>query len=220
LNYKKIIPDQEIRFKILNFLRFIPDSLLIRIQYFIKLSRFPNLRNPKRFSEKIQIYKLKYRNPKITIATDKYRVREYVESKGLSGILNTLYFVGNVAEDIDYNALPEKFVIKTNNGSGTNILCNDKNKLNINEANKKINTWLSRNFYVAGRGWSYKNIEPKVIVEEYLEDKNQQNGVFDYKFLCFNGEPHYIVHDVNRYTDHVRNIYDNKWNFIDVYSVC
>lgn len=219
LNYKRIIKSREMRFKILGMFNFIPDNVMVKFQYRFSTGRHLNLGKPKRYTEKLQWYKLFYRTPLMTQCADKYLVREYVKSKGFEGILNELYGVFEKPDDINFGTLPTKFVIKINNGSGTNIFCKDKNKLNIKETKNTLDAWLSRSILSAGREWAYNNISPLIIVERYLEDKsNQFGGINDYKFLCMNGEVKYVVLDVGRYTDHRRNFYDPEWNFIDAYS--
>lgn len=217
MNYNRIIKSRKLRLKILSLLNWIPDKLMIRIQYRIKTGRKLNLKNPKRFTEKLQGYKLYYRDPLMTKCSDKYLVRNYVKEKGLSHILNELYGVYDKIDEIDFDNLPEKFVIKTTNGSGTNIICKDKNKLNKEEVIKSLSEWIKRDLYIYGREWSYKNIKPKIIIEELLEEKNNEfTGINDYKFLCFNGQPKYIILDVDRYNGHKRNIYDLEWNELSV----
>lgn len=217
MDYKKIIKSQDTRFKILSLLRFIPDSLMVKIQYRIKLRRKLNLKNPKRYTEKLQWYKINYRDPLMAKCADKYRVREYIHSKGLGYILNELYEVYNNENEIKLEDLPNKFVIKTTNGSGTNILCKNKNDISINEIREELKNWLKRDYYICGREWAYKDAVSKIIVEEYLEDNdNPFEGINDYKFLCFNGKPEYIVLDVDRQVNHKRNIYDLNWNLVDV----
>jgi hypothetical protein len=217
MDYKRIIKNQETRFKILHLLRFIPDELMIKLQYRIKLGRTINLKEPQRFSEKLQWYKLYYRTPLMTQCADKYSVRKYIKSKGVEDILNKLYAVYESVDEIHLDSLPEKFVMKTTNGSGTNIFCKDKSQFSLDDVKQCLKNWINRDVYSAGREWSYKDIVPKIIVEEYLEDKNSPfNGINDYKFLCFNGKAKYIILDVDRYTDHKRNVYDIDWNFINV----
>lgn len=217
MNYKTIFRNQENRFRILTFLRFIPSSMMIKMQYFLKLGRLPKLKNPIRFTEKLQWYKLNYKNPLMTIGADKYNVREYIKEKELNNILVDLYGVYNSPEEMDFNELPNKFVIKTTNGSSTNILCRNKKELDINKVQKDLKTWLKRDYYAAGREWAYKNITPKIIIEEYLEDEKKQfSGINDYKFFCFNGKPKYIVLDVDRELNHKRNIYDTDWNYLNI----
>ncbi|ANU24790.1 carbonic anhydrase [Planococcus donghaensis] len=190
---------------------------MLKIQYRLKLKRKLNLKKPKRWTEKIQWYKAYYRNPLMKKCADKYEVREYINSKGLNNILNRLYGVFDNTDQIDFDALPNKFVIKTTNGSGTNILCNNKAELDREKVIKTLDLWLKRDSFTVGREWSYKDLVPKIIIEKFLEDKgNLFEGINDYKFMCFNGKAKYIVFDVDRQIDHKRNIYDIEWNFIDV----
>lgn len=217
MNYKQIIKNKETRFKILGLLRFIPDKIMIKFQYRIKLGRNPNINEPKRFTEKLQWYKLHYRDSLMTTGADKYEVRNYVKSKGLENILNKLYAVYSNERELDIKLLPDKFVIKTNNGSGTNYLCTNKSNISLVNLKKDISHWLSRDIYASGREWCYKDIEPKIIVEEFLESKDEKfQGINDYKFLCFGGKAKYIVFDVDRHSEHKRNIYDLDWNLINV----
>lgn len=148
---------------------------------------------------------------------DKYEVREYIISKNLGNILVNLYAVYDNPYQIILDDLPEKFVIKTTNGSGTNIFCRDKKLVDLKKIKDELRVWLKRDNYAFGREWSYKGIRPRIIIEEYLEDRdNIFEGINDYKFICFNGKPRYVVLDVNRYFGHKRNIYDIDWNYIEV----
>ena len=113
IDYKKILKNQKVRFRILNLLSWIPDKTMVKLQYRIKLGRKLNLKNPERFTEKLQWYKLYYRDPIMHQCVDKYEVRKYVESKGLKNILNELYGVYDGPEEINFEKLPKKFVIKT-----------------------------------------------------------------------------------------------------------
>lgn len=165
----------------------------------------------------MQWYKVNYHDPLLTQCADKYEVREYIKSKGLNNILVDLYAVYENPNQIKLDELPERFVIKTTNGSGTNILCRDKSTLSLEQIKSDLAVWLKRDNYAVGREWSYKGITPKIIIEEYLEDNdNKFDGINDYKFLCFNGKPKYVVLDVDRHIGHKRNIYDIDWNYIDV----
>lgn len=191
MDYKKILKDREMRLKILSLTEFIPDKMMLKIQYWIKTGRRLNLTEPHRYNEKIQWYKLYYRDPLMTQCADKYRVREYIKTKGLEDILVPLYGVYDKVEDIYFDYLPNTFVFKTNNGSHTNILCNDKSKFDLNEAKKILDLWLNERTTKAGREWAYYNIYPKIICEKFLE-VNDNQGLIDYKFYCFNGKPRYI----------------------------
>lgn len=217
MDYRKIIRNKETRFKILHYLRLIPDSWMVKFQYKIKMGRKLSLKNPKRYTEKLQWYKVNYHDPLLAQCADKFEVREFIKSKGLNDILVDLYAVYENPDQIKLEELPEKFVIKTTNGSGTNILCREKSTLSLKQIKSNLVAWLKRDNYAVGREWSYKGITPKIIIEEYLEDDyNTFDGINDYKFLCFNGTPKYVVLDVDRNIGHKRNIYDIDWNYIDV----
>ena len=220
--YKKIIKSKKLRFKILSALRFIPDEPMLKLQYRIKCGRKLNLKNPQRYTEKLQWYKLYYRDPLMAQCADKYRVREYVESKGLGHILNELYAVFETPEDICFDALPDQFVLKLSNGSGTNLICKDKSQLDLAAVQQQFRDFLRQSGASAGREWVYHTGEkPVILAEKYLEDPEQENGaVCDYKFLCFGGKACYVVYDSQRFTDHRRNIYDTDWNDLHVASDC
>lgn len=187
MDYKKIIKNQETRLKILRLFDFIPDKLMIQLQYKIKTGRRLNLKNPTRFTEKLQWYKLYYRDSLMTKCADKYSVREYISQKGLEGILVPLYGVYESVEDINFDVLPDKFVLKTTNGSHTNIFCEDKEKLYITETKKLLHQWLNKRPVKAGREWAYYNIKPRIICEKMLG-----NELIDYKFYGFRGNVEYI----------------------------
>lgn len=220
-NYKKIFRSAKIRHKILSMLRFLPDKQMISLQYRVKMGKGPNLKQPKTYTEKIQWYKLNYRTPLMTMCADKHLVRKFLEDRGYKDLACREYGVYDRPEDIHYEDLPDKFVIKTTNGSGTNIICKDKTVFQLEKAQGELREWLKRDCYGLGREWAYKDITPRIIVEEFLEDKeNVYDGINDYKFLCFGGKVHYIVFDADRYVSHKRNIYDADWNYVDVGTDC
>lgn len=219
MNYKKIIKSQKLRFAILKSLSWIPDRLMLSIQYYIKLGRICNLKDPKRWTEKLQVYKMFYRNPILHKCVDKYEVRKYVESKGCKDNLVKLYGIWDKAADIDFSKLPSSFVLKTTNGGGGEdvVLVKDKASVDL----KNIVEFLDKKRVKevnGGREWAYTGIEkPRIIAEELLINKeNPDAGVEDFKILCFNGEPHYIIVDKDRYIDHKRNFYTTKWERVNV----
>ncbi len=219
--YKRIIRSQRMRFAILKMLRFVPDKTMLILQYRIKLGRRLNLDNPLRYTEKIQWYKLYYRNPIMMKCVDKYHVREYVVSKGLGSILNELYQAVEDVESLDFDSLPKKFALKTTNGSETNIFVKDKSKLNILETKKKLSEFLSMADSSAGREWAYDGASKLVIAERFMEDDSNPDGsIADYKFLCFNGEPVCIVYDCDRFSGHKRNFYTPHWKKMNISSDC
>ncbi|WP_223701113.1 ATP-grasp fold amidoligase family protein [Sutcliffiella deserti] len=213
MDYKKLIRSQKVRLKLLKLLDFLPDRLMIKLQYKIKTGRTLNLLNPVRFTEKLQWYKLYYREPLMIQCSDKYGVREYISSKGYEDILVPLFGVYEKAEDIDFDKLPDKFVLKTTNGSHTNILCEDKSKLDIDKTRKTLNQWINNWAGKVGREWAYHGIKPRIICEKYL-DKDKNDDLIDYKFFCFNGEPHFLYVIVERFLeDGIKlGIYDTSFN--------
>lgn len=218
--YKRIIP-KKLRFRILRFLAFVPDGMMLQLQYWIKLKRRLNLKSPQRYTEKIQWYKLNYHNPIMSICVDKYRVREYLHSKNLDNIAVKLYGVYDSVEQIEWNKLPTKFIIKTTNGSGTNIICKDSSKLNRKDVCRKLHTFFQQSSASAGREWPYAQIRPQIIIEELLENtSSEESGISDYKILCFNGKPQYIIYDVDRFVSHKRNIYSLEWKNLYIETDC
>lgn len=219
--YKKIFRSQKLRHGILKLLSFVPDKPMIKLQYRIKMGKKLDLKDPKAFTEKLQWYKLYYRKPEMTKCADKHLVRKYLAQKGYGDLSCKEYGVYDSPEQIKYNELPDKFVIKTTNGSGTNIICKSKNDLDIAKIADELKSWLKRDCYGLGREWAYKNIKPRIVIEEFLEDKeNVYDGINDYKFMCFNGKVECVVFDADRYVGHKRSIYDADWNYIDVGTDC
>ena len=223
-DYKKIFRSQKLRFAILSCLSFVPDKAMLKLQYKIKSGRNLNWNNPQRFTEYLQLYKAKYRNPEMFRCVDKLTVREYVKEKGQQDILNVILGVYADASEIDFSRLPQKFVIKTTNGGGGEnvLICKDKKSLDQNKVIERVNGWLKLKTVNPGREWAYNGItEPKIIIEELLEDdSNPDGGIDDYKILCFNGEPKIVIFDCDRYIGHKRNFYDTGWNLLDVSSDC
>lgn len=222
MNYKKIIKSQKLRFFILKTFSFISDEIMLKIQYFIKLDRPLNLSNPQRFTEKIQHYKLFYRNKDMLRCVDKYLVRSFLKERGLDRYLNMLYCVCDDASEIDFSLLPEKFVVKTSDGTGgENIfICRNKSKLDISSTVSRINGWKNRQINTMTREWAYEGArDSKIIIERYLEDScSKDNSINDYKFFCFNGKIDCLCVDINRYSNHKRSFYDIDWNDLKIDS--
>ena len=214
MNYKKIINSRKTRIKILRAFSFVPDRWMVRLQYFIKHHSLLSLKNPVKFTEKIQHYKLYYRDSLIPKCIDKYLVREYVNKKGLSQILIANYGVYNTVKDIPFSELPSKYVVKRTDGGGSNsvYLSKNNNSQSIKDIMGKFSMIEKSKINIA-REWGYNQVKSRLIVEELLEDYgNKKNEVDDYKILCFNGTPKYIIVDQGRFYKHTRDIYDIKWN--------
>lgn len=224
MDYKKIISSQNLRFKILRMLKFLPDSLMLKIQYRIKMGRALSLKNPQRFTEWLQWYKINYRNPVIHECVDKYEVHKFVERKGLKNILNRIIGVYDNANEIDFDVLPERFVAKTTDGGGglNVIICKDKSIADFEQIKHDLNSWFNIKNINAGREWAYLGIKKsRILIEDYIENPNNPDaGIEDYKILCFGGVPKIVIYDCDRYIEHKRNIYDTEWNRIFVDSDC
>ncbi len=171
--------------------RILPDSLYIRFQYHSILGNWPDLKNPKTFNEKMQWLKLHDRKPEFTMMADKYLVKDYIaRTIGEQYVIPT-YGVWGRVEDIEYDKLPERFVLKCTHDSGSVIVCRDKKTFNAVEASKKLTASMKKNGYWYGREWPYKDIPHRIIAEQYLDDPTSET-IRDYKFFCFNGEPKFV----------------------------
>ena len=189
------------------FFKWIPSKTYIKMLWYFEYGKLINLNEPKTFNEKLQWLKLYDHNDLYTDLVDKIEVKKYISDKIGDEYLIKNLWVGNNPRDIPYNDLPLSFVIKCNHGSHCNIIVKDKNKINKEEIAKKLNKWLKRNWYYYGREWPYKNVKPRILIEEYMVDQ-KSNDLNDYKFFCFNGEPKFFKIDFNRFTSHQANYYD------------
>lgn len=189
----------------------IPDELFIKVKYFLKFKKWIDLDNPKTFNEKLQYLKLKQTDQIYSDLADKYKVREYIKEKLWEEVLTKLYWHGKDPEQIPFEDLPDKFVIKYNHGSWYNILVPNKSKLDIKQTINILRLWMKEDFWIIKRELQYKNIDKMIIIEEFLEDEETKD-LYDYKFWCFNWDPEIIQVDLNRANDHRRNLYNIKWN--------
>lgn len=188
-------------------------KIMSKLYFKIVLKQNLNLDNPKTFNEKIQWYKLNYcpQHKLIITCTDKYRVREYLEKKGLFEYQVPLLGVWERVEDIKWNELPNKFVLKGNHGCAYNIICNDKETFDIPAAIKKLKRWLKEDFGKFNAEIHYSKIKPCIICEKFIESDNK--ALVDYKIHCFNGEPRFVLICSERNLNHYnRNYYDINWN--------
>lgn len=221
MNYKKIIKNQKTRFAILKALRWVPDKTMCGIQYWIKLGRICNFSNPKRWTEKLQLYKIKYRNPIMSNCVDKYEVRRFVERRGCGRNLVKLYGLWSNPNKIDFDKLPNQFVLKTTNGGGglDVVLVRDKTSLNQKETIDFLASKMNKGVN-SGREWAYTGIKKsRIICEELLvNSENQEAGIDDFKILCFSGEPKFIWVDNGRFTEHRRNFFNTDWQRVNVTS--
>ncbi|MDU4789068.1 MAG: ATP-grasp fold amidoligase family protein [Clostridium sp.] len=167
--------------------------------------------NLQTYTEKMQWEKMFDKNPQKILLSDKFKVRDWVAEKIGEQYLIPLLGVWKNFDDIDFESLPNQFVLKTNHGSGTNYIVNDKSKFNINRAKLMFNDWMKIDYgYNTGFELHYSEIERRIIAERYLE--TQQKELQDYKFICFDGKPYFCWVDMGRYSHHTRNVYDLSWN--------
>lgn len=173
----------------------------------------PNLENPQTLNEKLNWLKINWYDPKAPICSDKYLVRQYVEEKGLGHLLNELYAVWDNPDDIDLNALPEKFIMKTTHDSGRVAICTDKANFNLKAAQEMFRTSMKYDYCFISGEWPYHTKHPRIVCEKLLEDK-KHGEIYDYKFYCFNGEPYCIFFGSDR-KNHVKaDYYDLDWNLM------
>lgn len=183
----------------------------LKIWYRARKGRNLNLEDPKTFSEKIQWLKLYDVTPEKIRLCDKYLVRDWIKEKIGDEYLVPFLGKWDRAEDIDFNALPDSFVLKTNHSSGWNIVVPDKSKLDKKKAVRKLDRWMHTDFACfMGYEMQYRDVRRRIIAEEYIGDGVHE--LDDYKVMCFHGKPHVIWIDRGRHTDHRRNLYDKDWN--------
>ena len=170
------------------YLPFITDEKYLKMLWNEKFQNSLDLNNPRTFNEKLQWLKLYNRRPEYTTMVDKYAVKKYVANIiGEQYIIPTLG-VWDKFEDIDFASLPNQFVLKCTHDSGGLVICRDKKQFDFIGAKNKINKSLKRNYYLHGREWPYKNVKPRIIAEQYMEDCPDSKELTDYKLMCFNGK--------------------------------
>lgn len=175
-----------------------------------------NWKSPKDINEIINWLKFYSDTNSWTMMADKYAVRNFVKNKGWGHILTKLYGTWDDANNIDFDSLPKSFVLKTNHGSGTNIIVKDKSILDINKTRKVLNSWLKLKFGQETVEFHYLNIKPLIIAEEFLEEKNNNfsSSVIDYKVWCFEGKAHHILTCYNRSKDSIcLGIFNTNWTY-------
>lgn len=196
------------------FFKKMDDEKYLKLIYKGSIGKELNINNPQTFNEKIQWLKIYDRKPIYSTMVDKYAVREYIADTIGDKYLIPLLGVYDDFSEIDFDKLPEQFVIKCNHDSGGVVVCTDKSKFDIRKTKRKIEKSMKKNYYYLAREWPYKDVKPKILIEKYLTD-----GVHivpeDYKVYCFNGKPEYIVIFHDRFNDSAiksESVYDTDWN--------
>ncbi|WP_204444841.1 ATP-grasp fold amidoligase family protein [Bacteroides caecigallinarum] len=194
--------------------RFIPDKLYIKVVYRYKMGRWIDWDNPETFNDKLQWMKLYNRRPEYTMMVDKYAVKEYVKNKiGEQYVVPNL-FVWDRPEDIDFDMLPDKFVIKTTHDGGSRgcVICKDKQKLNRKETLRRLKKSMKNNLFYKYREWPYKNVKKRIIAEKFLENEDSST-LNDYKLYCFNGLVKCVCISNNRFLgDTEFDYFDDNFN--------
>lgn len=196
-------------------LRFLPDKAYIMFYHRLRVGRKLNMKNPTTLNEKLQWMKFNYRFPLQSIVSDKLLVRDYVADKIGEEYLIPLIGTWEKYDDIDFEKLPNKFVLKCNHDSGGLVVCTDKSKLNHREARNKIEKSLKSNFFYIGREYQYRNIKPRIICEQFISDNGKVP--MDYKIYCFNGKPDVILVCKDRFSANTHRAsylyFDQEWRF-------
>lgn len=216
--------DADYRF-VVNALRgiynYMPDKKYLEKMFKAKTGHILNLDDPRTFNEKLQWLKINDRKPEYTVMVDKYCVREYISEKIGKEYLIPLLGVWNDPDEIDFDKLPNQFVLKCTHDSGGVIVCRNKLNLNINDVKEKIKASLKRNYYYKYREWPYKNVSPRIIAETYLKSSdttsfNTEAVPNDYKLQCFDGKFDHIFVAEGRFSGRgVRyHYFDRQWNYI------
>lgn len=194
-------------------------SFLCSIAFWRMHCYWPKFKNPKSFSEKVWHRMLYSRDPLFTMVSDKWRVRDYVTTKVGSIYLIPLLWHGDILTDIPFDGLPQQFVIKANHGCGYNIIVKDKTQVDIPNIKKQLKQWLTENFCLdkyLGTEWSYKNIQPHIIVESFIDDKGKIP--LDYKFFCFAGRVEFVLMTFDRFGDVAEKHFDRSFTPLDLWN--
>lgn len=202
------------------------DKLYLKIRFRLVLGQRLHLKHPQTFSEKLQWLKLYDRCPEYTIMVDKVKVKKYVAEKiGEEYIIPTLGVWEN-PDDIDFDTLPNQFVLKCNHNSGIGMcICTDKTQLDISKVKEELRKGLRENYYLRGREWPYKDVQRRILAELFMAAENDEGSLKensekkvdlrDYKFFCFNGVPKLCQVISDRTTDEKIDFYDMSWNKVE-----
>lgn len=194
---------------------FFSDLFVIKMRFLLRQKRLLNLKNPQYYNDKIQWLKINWYDKYVEKCVDKYEVRDIIKNKIGEQYLNELIGVYDSVDEINFDVLPDKFVLKCTHASGFNIICSDKNKLNIKKTVKRLRRWMKTNYFWYSKEWQYKNLKPKIVCERFLTDGDGKPPK-DYKIFCFDGKAKFLEVDFDRFGNHRTNFYDLDWNLMDI----
>lgn len=219
MSCKNSVKARLFRIKLMRIFSFIPDKVMVCIQYRVKTGRKLNLKSPKRYTEKLQWYKLNYRDSVMGECADKYLVRKFVESQGFEHILTPIIGVYSNPAEIDFDELPNKFVLKDTLGGGGSsiIICENKEKLNVKNTIGTLKKWVEpKRGKHPGREWVYDKKKSKILIESYIDSNLRSGGLIDYKFFCFNGRVAFVYGIADRKLGKgvELGIYDREFNLL------
>ncbi len=217
-SFFKVLIIKKIKMIYLSFLTIISPKLNTKVFYKKRMGKKINLKNPINFNEKIQWLKLNYLYPNelVTNCADKVKVRNYISEIGCGEILNDVIGIYDTVEEINFEELPNKFVLKWNFGCGYNIICQNKEKLNLNVTRKKLKKWGKSKFHLYNSELHYKNIKRKIICEKFIDCENKKLPD-DYKFYCFNGKAEYVMICSARDTGNTKfYFFDRNWKLVEL----
>jgi hypothetical protein len=217
-DYKKIFRNREARLKLIDSLKFIPTKPYLKLVYKIKTGKALNLDSPVGFCEKLQWLKIHDIHPEYTQLVDKTAVRDYITEKIGEDYLFPLLGSWEKFEDIDFDSLPDKFVLKCNHDSGSVKIITDKSQINKDELSAFFNGRLKLNPYNAGREYPYKDVKPLIMAEKFMESSDGK-GINDYKFFCFDGKPEIMFVATDRAVDVRFDFYDMSFNHLPIYNI-
>ncbi len=192
------------------FLNFFSDEIYLKLAYRSRFGRKLNLDDPKSFNEKLQWLKLNDNRLNDSKLVDKYEVRKYIKETLGESYLIPLIGLYDSFDDILWNELPKRFVMKLTHGSGCNVICLNKDELEYYDTKKLVNKWMKKNWFWFGREYVYKNIKPRIVIEKFISDNNCTPD--DYKVLCFGGKAKLIEVHIDRFGNHKQDFYDRDFN--------
>lgn len=191
----------------------INDNMYVKWHYYFRMHKFPNLKCPKTYNEKLQWLKLNDIHPEYTQMVDKYEVKEYIRKKiGEEHVIPTLG-VWDTFDEIDFNSLPNQFVLKTTHDSASVAVVKDKSMMDVKRMRKMFNKRLRKNFYFYHREYPYKEVKPRIIAEKYMVDESGYE-LKDYKIFCFDGEPKMLYVATDRPVDTRFDFFDTEFNHL------